>query len=165
MGYIENNLMHEENLVHVTRLHPIILMWPAMAVSFLAGTLSLVRDEEVLFIPALILFLLCGVKLVNRIIYFVTSEYGITSKRVLGKTGFIHRNSKDIVLNKVEAVSLSQNVLGRLLNYGTIEVTGTGGTEESLQFIPDPLAFRNRIQEQLSEAEERGEVSRAAVDG
>jgi uncharacterized membrane protein YdbT with pleckstrin-like domain len=68
---------------------------------------------------------------------------------VLGKTGFIKRRSLDIVLVKVEAIRLNQDLLGRLFNFGSIEVTGTGGTEEILDFIPEPLAFRNAIQEQL----------------
>jgi uncharacterized membrane protein YdbT with pleckstrin-like domain len=69
---------------------------------------------------------------------------------VLGKTGFIRRRSLDIVLAKVEAIRLSQSVVGRILDYGDIEVTGTGGTEEVLSFIPAPLEFRKTIQEQLS---------------
>jgi uncharacterized membrane protein YdbT with pleckstrin-like domain len=59
----------------------------------------------------------------------------------------------DIVLAKVEAVRLSQSILGRILNYGDLEVTGTGGTEEVLRFIPDPLLFRKNVQEQLADIE------------
>ena len=81
---------------------------------------------------------------------YLTSEYAITSKRVLGKTGFIRRKSLDIVLSKVEAIRLTQSISGRILDYGDIEVTGTGGTEEMLCFIPAPLEFRMAIQQQLS---------------
>jgi uncharacterized membrane protein YdbT with pleckstrin-like domain len=69
---------------------------------------------------------------------------------VLGKTGFIRRKSLDIVLAKVEAIRLTQSILARILDYGDIEVTGTGGTEEILSFIPAPLDFRKAIQEQLA---------------
>jgi len=149
MGYIESNLMSDESLVHVTRLHPIILAPPAMAVSFLAGTVSLVYDSTFGLIVVGILMLFALQRLIDRVVFFLTSEFGITSKRVLGKTGFIRRHSLDIVLAKVEAIRLNQHLLGRVLNYGHLEVTGTGGTEETLKFIPDPMAFRNRIQEQL----------------
>lgn len=150
MGYIEEHLMPDEELVRMTRLHPIVLLAPAMATSFLAGSLALVFDiHPILLLVVGLLFLGSAYRLVDRLVYYLTSEFGITSKRVLGKTGFIKRNSLDIVLVKVEAIRLSQNVLGRILNYGSIEVTGTGGTEEVLRFIPDPLSFRNSIQEQL----------------
>ena len=151
MGYIENNLMNDEEVVIVVRLHPVILVGPAMMFSFLLGTFSLVQDEIVLLIPVVIGLAYSGVRLLQRLLYYVTTEYGITSKRVLGKTGFIWRRSLDIVLAKVEAVRLNQSLFGRVFNYGTIDVTGSGGTEEKLRYIPDPLAFRNSIQEQLSD--------------
>jgi uncharacterized membrane protein YdbT with pleckstrin-like domain len=164
MGYIENNLMNDEELVHMTRLHPIILIGPAMLASFLSGTLAIFRDEPIVAIPLAITLLFVGIRLTNRIVKFVTTEFGITSKRVLGKTGFIKRQATDIVLLKVEAVRLNQNILGRLLNYGTIEVTGSGGTEEKLTFIPDPLKFRNEIQEQLSgELETKSDVTKTVA--
>ena len=163
MGYIQNNLMQDEELCHMTRLHPIILVGPAMAASFLAGTISNFRDDPIVAIPLAIVLFFVGLKLLDRVVRFVTTGYGITSKRVLGKTGFIKRDATDIVLLKVEAVRLNQNILGRLLNYGTIEVVGSGGTEELLQHIPDPLRFRNLIQEQLSnENSSRPESVRAA---
>jgi len=149
MSYIENNLMHDERLVHHTRLHPIILTLPAAATSLFAGTLPMVWDQVILWVPIAICLVYSLFRLVDRLILFLSSEYGITSKRVLGKTGLIRRHSLDIVLAKVEAVRLKQNILGRILNYGHLEVTGTGGTEELLKFIPDPLTFRNVIQEQL----------------
>jgi uncharacterized membrane protein YdbT with pleckstrin-like domain len=102
-----------------------------------------------LYYSALGLFLVSLYRLCDRFLYFFTSEFGVTSKRVLGKTGFIRRKSLDIVLAKVEAIRLNQNILGRVFNFGNVEVTGTGGTEEVLYYIPAPLDFRNKIQEQL----------------
>jgi uncharacterized membrane protein YdbT with pleckstrin-like domain len=102
-------------------------------------------------------------RLTDRLVLFLSSEFGITSKRVLGKTGFIRRTSLDIVLNKVEAIRLSQSILGRILNYGDIEVTGTGGTDEILRFIPDPLIFRKVVQEQLAAQEEADRKSADSV--
>ena len=150
MSYIENNLMEDEVMVHLTRLHPIVLLMPAMATSFLAGSFTLVQDVP--YLPWLVaVFLFAAIfKLVDRLVLFISSEFGVTSKRVLGKTGFIRRNSLDIVLAKVEAIRLSQSILGRIFNYGDIEVTGTGGTDEILRFIPAPLTFRKVVQEQLA---------------
>lgn len=153
MSYIENNLMEDETMVHLTRLHPIVLLTPAMLVSFLAGTWTIVQDVQFANITVLLFLGIALFRLFDRIVFYITSEFGITSKRVLGKTGFIRRRSLDIVLAKVEAIRLSQSILGRILNYGDLEVTGTGGTEEVLRFIPDPLLFRKAVQEQLADIE------------
>jgi uncharacterized membrane protein YdbT with pleckstrin-like domain len=70
--------------------------------------------------------------------------------------------SLDIVLAKVEAIRINQGILGRIFNFGDVEVTGTGGTEEVLKFIPNPIIFSKCIQEQLSlieEAKSDGESS------
>lgn len=154
MSYIENTLMDDEEMVHITRLHPIILLMPAAATSLLAGSFAIVDSIPYAQIVVAILLFASLWRLSDRLIFFLSSEFGVTSKRVLGKTGFIRRTSLDIVLGKVEAIRLSQTILGRVLNYGDIEVTGTGGTEEVLRFIPDPLAFRKVIQEQLANLEE-----------
>ncbi len=154
MSYIENTLMDDEEMVHITRLHPIILLMPAAATSLLAGSFAIVDSMPYAQIVVAILLFVSLWRLSDRIIFFLSSEFGVTSKRVLGKTGFIRRTSLDIVLGKVEAIRLSQTVLGRVLNYGDIEVTGTGGTEEVLRFIPDPLTFRKVVQEQLANLEE-----------
>jgi uncharacterized membrane protein YdbT with pleckstrin-like domain len=162
MSYIENNLMEDESMVHLTRLHPIVLLTPAMAVSFLAGTLTIVRDIQLVNLVVVCFLVVALYRLLDRVLFYVTSEFGVTSKRVLGKTGFVRRRSLDIVLAKVEAIRLSQSILGRILNYGDLEVTGTGGTEEVLRFIPDPLLFRKSVQEQLADID--GGI-RTEVDG
>ncbi len=162
MSYIENNLMEDESMVHLTRLHPIVLLTPAMAVSFLAGTLTIVRDIQLVNLVVVCFLVVALYRFLDRVLFYVTSEFGVTSKRVLGKTGFVRRRSLDIVLAKVEAIRLSQSILGRILNYGDLEVTGTGGTEEVLRFIPDPLLFRKSVQEQLADIE--GGI-RTEVDG
>lgn len=154
MSYIEKNLMADEDMVHVTRLHPIVLLMPAAATSLLAGSLPIVDSIPYAQVVVGILLFVALWKLSDRLVLFLSSEFGVTSKRVLGKTGFIRRTSLDIVLSKVEAIRLSQSILGRILNYGDIEVTGTGGTDETLRFLPDPLVFRKVVQEQLALLEE-----------
>jgi uncharacterized membrane protein YdbT with pleckstrin-like domain len=154
MSYIEKNLMDDEQMVHLTRLHPIILLMPAAATSLLAGSLAIVDSIPYAQLVVGIFLFVAVWKLTDRLILFLSSEFGVTSKRVLGKTGFIRRTSLDIVLGKVEAIRLSQTILGRILNYGDIEVTGTGGTDEMLRFLPDPLLFRRVVQEQLALIEE-----------
>jgi len=154
MSYIENHLLDDEALVHVTRLHAIVLLAPAMVVSVLAGALSIVSDVPVLWYGLAFFLLLAAWRLADRLILYLTSEFGVTSKRVLGKTGLIRLKANDIVLAKVEAIRINQSVLGRICNFGDVLVTGTGGTEEVLSYIPEPRLFSKVIQEQLAAQDE-----------
>ena len=74
-----------------------------------------------------------------------TTELAITNRRVIAKTGFIRRHSLEILLPKIESVDVRQGILGRMLNFGTVTVTGTGGTRESFKAIAEPIVVRKKI--------------------
>lgn len=84
-----------------------------------------------------------------------TSEFGVTTNRVLMKTGLIRRNSFEVLLSKVEGIQVNQGILGRVLGYGTIVVTGTGGSADPFRRISSPLHFRRQVQEQVASTQER----------
>jgi hypothetical protein len=48
-------------------------------------------------------------------------------------------------VNKVESVSIDQTVLGRILDYGTVSVTGTGSSIEPFTSVDSPIRLRNTI--------------------
>jgi uncharacterized membrane protein YdbT with pleckstrin-like domain len=73
-------------------------------------------------------------------------ELGVTSHRVVRKTGIISRETEEIRLSAIETVDLHQTTWGRLLGYGDVRVTGRG--ESSLVFsrISDPVAVKRAIE-------------------
>jgi uncharacterized membrane protein YdbT with pleckstrin-like domain len=79
-----------------------------------------------------------------------TTEFGVTNKRVIIKTGFIRRHTLELLLRQVEAISVDQSLTGRLLGYGTLTLTGTGGVREVFHRVVNPLEFRRRIQGQTA---------------
>jgi len=56
-----------------------------------------------------------------------TTEIAVTNRRIIVKRGLIWRQSMEMNLNKVESVYVAQSILGRLLNYGNVDVLGTEG--------------------------------------
>jgi len=61
---------------------------------------------------------------------------------------------------------VEQDLWGRVLGFGTITITGTGGTRESIAAIPRPLEFRRHIQSQIVDlGERRGQEAAAALVG
>jgi uncharacterized membrane protein YdbT with pleckstrin-like domain len=75
------------------------------------------------------------------------SEFVITNRRIIIKTGFIARSTFEMNLSKIESVNVEQTAMGRILNYGSITIIGTGGTKETFHNIAKPLSFRKAFQE------------------
>ena len=105
----------------------------------------------------LALILIVGVLVTGLIavIERMTSEFAVTNKRVLIKTGLIRRHSLETLLSKIESIGVAQSILGRILGFGTIVISGTGGSKEPFHRIADPMMFRRRVQEQIAAMEER----------
>jgi uncharacterized membrane protein YdbT with pleckstrin-like domain len=98
---------------------------------------------------AIPLILIAILFLLAALITYLSSEFVVTTRRVVMKTGFIKRNALDILLSKVEGVVVEQGILGRILNYGTIVPSGSGGTKGGFKNIANPLQFRMKVQEQI----------------
>lgn len=161
MRYIQETILKEEKLIYWTRPHWIIFM-PSV-ISMIVAILLFIYGPA-LFGPTgyfvffgfylyqiiAILALLFGIySILSSYIHYQTSEYGITDKRILMKTGWIQRKSLEVFLDKVEAVRVDQSILGRILDYGTIVIIGTGGTEDPYYSVPQPLEFRKKVQQQI----------------
>ena len=73
-------------------------------------------------------------------------ELGVTTQRVVCKTGIVGRETEEVRLTAIETVDLSQSAWGRLLGYGDVRVTGRG--ESSLVFtrVADPVAVKRAIE-------------------
>jgi len=76
-----------------------------------------------------------------------TSEYAITNRRVISKTGFIRRTVQEINWNRVEGSDFEQSIWGRLFNYGHIRVRGQGNQTADFLWIHDPLQVKRTVQE------------------
>jgi uncharacterized membrane protein YdbT with pleckstrin-like domain len=73
------------------------------------------------------------------------TEFTVTTHRVICKRGFIYRQTAEMNMDKVKSVTVSQSLLGRILDYGSIHVLGTGQGIEHLHRIASPLTLRNAI--------------------
>ena len=149
MGYIERQLLTYEQIKHRARLHRIIYLLPGIS-----GLLTLVMIPATAVTPdlwpaALFLLTVTGMLFLRSHILYVTSEFAVTDKRVIIKVGLIKRRTLETMLIKVEGISVDQSILGRLLDYGTIVVTGTGGTREPFTNIANPLEFRRHVQSEI----------------
>lgn len=165
MRYISNNLLHNEKVIHETRPHWIIFSIPIVLAVFalvIYGYLKTLSGFQMVFFGmplyrafGLILFIIAIFLSIKSYIMYQTSEYGITDKRIIMKTGWIQRRSIEIFLEKVEAIYVDQTVTGRIFNFGTVIIVGTGGSKDPFIYMPSPLVFRKRAQQQIDNMEER----------
>jgi uncharacterized membrane protein YdbT with pleckstrin-like domain len=147
MAYIEQNLMNGESIVYRSHLHWIIFLWPV--IWFIVAIMLFIVGGNAAIVGTLV-FLVAIVTGISAFIKYKTSEFGITNKRVIVKVGFIRRNSLEVLLNKVEGIQVDQDILGRILGFGSITVSGTGGSRDPFHKIDAPLEFRKKVQEQIA---------------
>jgi uncharacterized membrane protein YdbT with pleckstrin-like domain len=74
------------------------------------------------------------------------TELGLTNKRVICKTGIISRQSEEMKLTSIETVEIDQGVIGRILGYGNIHVSGRGISDVVLRSVKDPMAVKRAIE-------------------
>jgi membrane protein YdbS with pleckstrin-like domain len=153
MSYIGNHLMSGEEVVREARLNRIIYL-PAA----LLAALALVQFAEVyrggeetrgeIAVPVFFLAL-AAVAAVPAFFRRLSSEFAVTTKRVVVKVGLVRRHSTEILLRQVEGITVDQGLLGRIFGYGTIVIEGTGSDRTPYKGIAAPLAFRLAVQEQI----------------
>jgi len=82
----------------------------------------------------------------SRMIAKWTLEIGITSHRIVRKTGFFSLHTDEIALQNIEGVRIGQSLWGRMLGFGDLRIEGTGIDAVVISAIADPLAFRAAIE-------------------
>src|ERR1035437_3931675 len=74
-----------------------------------------------------------------------TTELAIINKRIISKSGIIQRTVMELRLDKIESIKVDQGVMGRILNFGSITISGTGGDKTPIERIADPLQFQKHF--------------------
>lgn len=86
---------------------------------------------------------------ISRFVNRWTTVVAVTSVRLVHKRGLISRDAEEITLDKIEEIVLHQGFFGRILNYGTLHVQGTGVSEIDFPTIEKPMVFRRKIEEAI----------------
>lgn len=128
-SYVDSNLMAGEKVVY--RAH--MSVW-SMLPMILLGILLL----------ALVIGLFI---LIAAWIRYATTEFAVTDRRIIAKSGLISRRTVEMFLDKVESLNVDQTVPGRMFDYGTVTIRGTGATSEPFGSISAPMELRKHFME------------------
>ena len=100
---------------------------------------EIIRYAFITAILAVLLVFVC------RIIQYLCVQYGVTNKRLIIKRGVLRIVAVEIPIDRIESVCCIQGLFGMMFNYGTIRVSGIGGSIPAFHMVCRPYALRRKI--------------------
>jgi uncharacterized membrane protein YdbT with pleckstrin-like domain len=154
----DRDLLPGETVLLRVHRHPVVILRrvlvPLLVAVVVLGGGALVPLQsttgELRWFVELILLIAFLVYLDIHWIIWRSETLTITDQRVLYRRGVFGRFSRSTGLARVQDVTTGQGLLGRMLNYGTVEVESAARDgAEVFDHVPDPANFRNILFEQL----------------
>jgi uncharacterized membrane protein YdbT with pleckstrin-like domain len=151
MSYIAHSLGRSETLLY--RAHfPFFyhaVAWGALVLSVLGALVAFASGYG--WVGAMVL-LAGSAFFLGVLVPIWTTEIGVTNQRFIFKRGLMWRTTQELQLRAIEEVNLDQGLLGRLFNFGRLELRGTGVDDISLPVLGDPLELRRALQDGMAAA-------------
>jgi hypothetical protein len=159
MGRYADSLLTEGEVVVLrTRQHWLALIGRARAgvLLFLGGLLLLFLIAYFNVAPGTMRDILSGVALVMLALGVVVflyrfwiwwaQDYMITNRRLLKVTGVLNKRSADSALEKINDAVLAQSLLGRMFNYGDLEIlTAADQAVDRYHMLNNPKEFKKTM--------------------
>jgi hypothetical protein len=149
MSYLTSALGPGERVEYEAKRHWIDYVQGAVLLAVAAISLLYIPDREIAQILGAIFgglgLLSWGhAWLVNR-----TTVLAVTNRKLVAKQGILSNYSIEQQLGKVDAITIDRSLLGRILDYGTVRVSGSGISTSSFSRIAAPYEFRSRVERAL----------------
>ncbi|MCM2344061.1 MAG: PH domain-containing protein [Alphaproteobacteria bacterium] len=146
---LESILMPDEKVLRVATISPGIY-WKGVVVFVLAALVMIKAFALGLFLM-FVSVLMLAVSYLTR--YFLL--LAATDKRVIIRHGIINLDTIQFRYTKLESVELSRTIIGQLLGYASVVITGTGSRVTVVPFIADASKFRAELNKILFEQDEK----------
>lgn len=149
MSAFEKVLLPGEEVVYRARLSSLPLIVDGLIVTgglvmVIAGLLlvgMVVVGFGLMGVGGIVLMIGIG-RLVRTMVQRGTTDMVVTSRRVLSRVGVLTKESEEMFLGKIESVEVQQSLWARMLNYGSIEINGSGEGELVFINVQSPHDFR-----------------------
>jgi uncharacterized membrane protein YdbT with pleckstrin-like domain len=146
------SLSSDEHVLYSTRfskrlfVKPFVLSVVALVIAFILKHIG--GEDAHYFVWTFIA--LAVLTLVSPLTKYFMSEFVVTNQRVIIHHGFLARTSYEMLLEKIESISVNQSLLDRFIwGSGTLVITGTGGTKETFANVGNAVAFQEHLNEAL----------------
>jgi uncharacterized membrane protein YdbT with pleckstrin-like domain len=151
--YLESLLGENEKIVFVARQHEVVLLWKILAKTVLAAGLAILISliwrtwqPPLLVSLAYLLLILPLLAVLRDVISWASRKFIVTDWRVIQLSGVISKKVMDTSLEKVNDVKLEQSFVGRLLDYGDLEIlTGSESGIDRFICMGQPIRFKTAM--------------------
>ncbi len=127
-AYLNHMLGQREKIILVSRQHWMVLAQAILPEIILilailaAVVLGLIFINPVYFFFGLILLIIPFISMLRDILRWSNHMYVVTNRRLIQIFGVFSKNVTDSSLEKVNDIKMDQSFLGRIFNYGDIEI-------------------------------------------
>lgn len=163
MGYLESLMGEREKIALKERQHwlviaPKLVLWTAVAllVVLVTAVLSIATPLDGVALVLLLALVVPFWRMIVDLLNWWNEQYVITNRRVIQLEGIINKHSIDSSLEKVNDVVLEQSAMGRMLNYGDVQILTASEMGVNLfRRIARPVRFKT---EMLNQKEGLGDL-------
>ena len=161
MAYPKKLLSPGESIEFEMRPHWRALIVPVVvliAIVFLGTWLYFLTDSSILrWIIGLAGVIILLFWALIPLLRWLTTQYVFTDRRIIVRKGLLTKEGRDVPLAKVNSVSFEQSVLGRIFNFGVLQIESANvdGTL-SIKDVPDV----EEIQRDIYRLQEEDDVRR-----
>lgn len=128
LGYVSKHLFKGEQIIHEGRFHWVDKIRPWLFLVLLG-----------IIVIGIFMF-------VVDLVRIQTTEFAVTSRRVVMKTGFLRARVIEITLDSIEGSRIKQGPLGRIFGFGELELEGRGDSKIEFPRMVKPDVFRAQIE-------------------
>jgi uncharacterized membrane protein YdbT with pleckstrin-like domain len=159
MSYLRNLLGEGEEIIFSTRQHWFIpffhVLTEIVPICLLIAAAVVVGEafkeeisSSVVYLVATALGFIVFLSALGDILRWRNEQFVITDRRVLQLQGVVNKNVLDSSLEKINDVQLEQSWLGRLLNYGDLQIlTASEEGINRMHAIEGPVEFKRAMQD------------------
>lgn len=148
---LQSILMPGEKILRIAQISAGIY-WKGFAVLLFAVVLlfsGILFNLGLFFI--LVSVLMLSVSYLTR--YFLL--LAATDKRIIIRHGILNLDTIQFRYTKLESVELSRTIIGQILGYASVVITGTGSRVTVIPFIADASRFRQELNKILFEQDDK----------
>ena len=121
-----------EEVIRSSQIHVGCLYLPLiiMGIGLMIGVMTIIASISYGAFGPIVIFSFLNIFTIVGLIWFIIRFYGyktndliLTNKRVFGKCGLISTTQMQSSLNKIDSVSFSNGLIGKIIGYGTVQIT------------------------------------------
>ncbi len=152
MSYLAKTLSPSETLLSQGRIHSIFRwrIWALFILLLAATAWAAIKFRDWFTWPyVLVSVAVAAILCLRAILPLWTLEIGLTENRIIIKRGLLAYSTHELELKTVEEVNVRQSWIGRIFDYGTLQIRGIGTDTLVIKHLSHPIEFRRAVETAL----------------